>query len=671
MIVLNKLELEEIEYGDIWEEYTRYETDASEFRYQISEDEDFFLGNQLTDRQKEYLESVGQPPESNNKIRPAVEQVLSNIASSAPEWDVKAIGKTDNDMAVVFNTMLDKIWYDSGGNVEFRRICKDFIVKGLGYMFVYPNWTSDAGLGAVRVKRLPPESIFVDPNSTLPDFSDATSIIYSDLHTKENLKILFPQFSDLIEEAEEDFKKNEQSSGKYSRDQALTRADENEDDQSRVRKYVRWSKVQIPLALIIDTQTGATQKLNKDQYKEFVEDPKYKQLIDNGEIQEDIVYEQHVREICSFGDQIAYDEILPISEYPIIPACNEHTGTPFPVSDVRFAKSPQRMLNRTEALLISHTSATTNFKLVYEDGAIDPNEIDKWNIPNAIIRANPGALREGKIREFAPPAVSSQLFMEKQRYELDIEQVFGAYKYLQGMASEAPGTVGEAQIVGEAVARKQNWKILPIYDMLTKAANLAMQYIPFVYDQQRVIRCVMPMGDEVELTLNQPVIDDKTGAIMKMYNVKEAMMDVRAIIGSTRAKSPMAELQKDLNLLNVGIYDKTQVIMGLEGDIDKGSLIARMGEISQLQQQVQMLAEENDRLKGDLQTREREVFHSTMRAKVAEAGKPVTQAVSNLKANAKLEQARQQDKTRLAAEDLNRALNNTVNSQSGAEIAEG
>ena len=588
MIVLNKLELEEIEYGDIWEEYTRYETDASEFRYQISEDEDFFLGNQLTDRQKEYLESVGQPPESINKIRPAVEQVLSNIASSAPEWDVKAIGKTDNDMAVVFNTMLDKIWYDSGGNVEFRRICKDFIVKGLGYMFVYPNWTADAGLGAVRVKRLPPESIFVDPNSTLPDFSDATSIIYSDLHTKENLKILFPQFSDLIEEAEEDFKKNEQSSGKYSRDQALTRADENEDDQSRVRKYVRWSKVQIPLALIIDTQTGATQKLNKDQYKEFVEDPKYKQLIDNGEIQEDIVYEQHVREICSFGDQIAYDEILPISEYPIIPACNEHTGTPFPVSDVRFAKSPQRMLNRTEALLISHTSATTNFKLVYEDGAIDPNEIDKWNIPNAIIRANPGALREGKIREFAPPAVSSQLFMEKQRYELDIEQVFGAYKYLQGMASEAPGTVGEAQIVGEAVARKQNWKILPIYDMLTKAANLAMQYIPFVYDQQRVIRCVMPMGDEVELTLNQPVIDDKTGAIMKMYNVKEAMMDVRAIIGSTRAKSPMAELQKDLNLLNVGIYDKTQVIMGLEGDIDKGSLIARMGEISQLQQQVQM-----------------------------------------------------------------------------------
>ena len=45
--------------------------------------------------------------------------------------------------------------------------------------------------------------------------------------------------------------------------------------------------------------------------------------------------------------------------------------------------------------------------------------------------------------------------------EMDIEQIFGAYKYLQGLASESPGTVGEAQIVEESVSRKQNWKVLP------------------------------------------------------------------------------------------------------------------------------------------------------------------------------------------------------------------
>ena len=71
------------------------------------------------------------------------------------------------------------------------------------------------------------------------------------------------------------------------------------------------------------------------------------------------------------------------------------------------------MLNRVEALLISHATSTASFKLLYEDGAIDNEEIEKWYVPNAIIRANPGALREQKIKEFAPPAISSQLYSEK------------------------------------------------------------------------------------------------------------------------------------------------------------------------------------------------------------------------------------------------------------------
>ena len=145
------------------------------------------------------------------------------------------------------------------------------------------------------------------------------------------------------------------------------------------------------------------------------------------------------------------------------------------------------MLNRTEALLISHTNATTNFKLIVEDGAVEAKELQKGNIPNSIIRANPGALREGKIKEFSPPAISSALYQEKQRYELDIEQIFGAYKFVQGYVPDAPGTVGEAELADEAISRKQNWKVLPIYDMLTRAAKIMIDWIPHVYDKQRII----------------------------------------------------------------------------------------------------------------------------------------------------------------------------------------
>ena len=665
MIKFTKLSLEEIDARYVRDELVLYDTSSSDFRYQKAEDEEFYLGEQLTEAQKDYLHSVGQPAESNNKIRPAVEQVLSNIASSSPEWDIHPIGKMDGALASLFNELVDNVWFSSDGDIQFRKVCKDYIVKGLGYFYVYPDWNSDAGLGGVRFKRFAPECVYVDPNSTLPDFSDATSIIYSDLHTKESLKVSFPEAADEIDNAMEDQDTNFESSGKYSRDDIMSRADISDDHQPKIRKYIRFTKVAVPYVLITETTTGYNQSYNEEKYKAFTKDKNYKKLLKEGAITEKLTYRTHVRETCVIGDFVYYDDILPISNYPIIPATNEHIGTPFPAGDVRHAKSPQRMLNRTEALLIAHTNATTNFKLVVEDGAIEPEELDKWNIPNAVITANPGALREQKIKEFAPPAVSSSLYNEKQRYELDIEQVFGAYKYLQGYGPDAPGTVGEAQIIDEAVARKQNWKILPIYDMLTAAGKIVVEWIPHVYNQQRILRIATEYGQKTEITANMPQVDAKTGDIVRMFDLVGHTVDIRVVVGSTRAKSPQADLQKDLALLNVGIYDKTQVILNMKTDVDKEALINRHSEISELRSQLQSLAEQNKKLQGDLQTRERELFHSNMRAEISEATKPVAKAQAELQAKSKLEKEKRALETKKTADSLKNATS-AVNSTQGA-----
>ena len=567
--------------------------------------------------------------------------------------------------------MLDRIWEDSDGSVQYRQVCKDYIVKGLAFLFVYPDWNADEGLGGMRMKRIPPEAMFVDANSMLPDFSDAAYIIYSDLHTKESMKVTFPRFKDIIEEASSEQIHNEQNTGKYDRDDVWTRADIGDNYMEKVRKYVYWTKVNVPFVRLTDLNTGHTQIYNRDQYlNELQKDEQYKGLLKKGVIDEEIIYRTQIREVFVIGDEIAYDEVLPITRYPVIPACYEHTGTPFPAGDVRHAKSPQRMLNRTEALLISHTSATTNFKLLYEDGAIDAGEVSKWHIPNALIRVNPGALREQKIKEFAPPAISGQLFQEKARYEMDIEQVFGAYKYMQGSSADAPGTVGEAQIIDEAVARKQNWKVLPIYDALVRAAKIVLEWVPIVYDQQRTIRIINPDGSNQEVTMNKPVWDEKKGSIVKLFDMASVKLDVSVVIGSTRAKSPQAKLQKDLMLLQAGIYDKTQVILNMPGDVDKASLMARVGEIQNLQAQIQQLSEENEKLKGDMQTRERELFHSNMRAEISEATKPVAKAQAKLQSQMALEGSRTKDKTAQAAMDLKSVVDTanatTVNSNQQA-----
>ena len=125
MIKFTKLSLEEIDASYVRDEFVLYDTSSSDYRYQMAEDEEFYLGEQLTEAQKDYLHSVGQPAESNNKIRPAVEQVLSNIASSSPEWDIHPVGKMDGALASLFNELVDNVWFSSDGDIQFRKVCKD------------------------------------------------------------------------------------------------------------------------------------------------------------------------------------------------------------------------------------------------------------------------------------------------------------------------------------------------------------------------------------------------------------------------------------------------------------------------------------------------------------------------------------------------------------------
>lgn len=655
MLNLNAKKLPDMSPDVIRGEYISYLSAASSYRFQVAQDSDFHLGNQLTIAQKTFLLGMGQPPESNNKIRPAVEQVLANQAAASPEWKAKMVGKTDYDLAWVISQLMGDIWYESEADPDFRTCSEDFIVKGLTYMYIFPDWNANGGLGALRIMYIPQETMFIDPNSTHKRFKDAASMIYSDMHTKQHLITMLPQYRDKIEAAREDDYMDELGSGNYVRDDIYTRATTAHLDttQPKVRKFVRFSKVSVPHARIIDPATGFSQVFTDDEYKQFAIDQDYQTLIENDALIEEVVFKTRVRETLIVGNEELYDEIQPISGYSIVPACNGHLRNPFPTGDVRHAKSPQRMLNRTEALIIAYVDAVANIKFGYEENAIEPEELSKFKTPGvAQIKFNPGALRDKKFIEFGSHQAPSELFHQKARYESDIQSIFGAYEFQQGNPAGAPGTVGEAQIIDEAAARKQSWKMLPLYDMLTELGKRAIEWIPHVYDQQRVMNMVNSKGEMEEIVLNRPVVDDRTNAVKIIYDMKNLSADIRVKVGSTRAKSPLAQIQKDLSFLQAGIYDRLQVVMNLEEDIDKKSLLQRIGEIEQLQGQVQQLQEQVKKQSGDLETREREIFHANMRAEIAEATKSVSKAASEIKSSAKLEQARMKDLITNATRDI-------------------
>ena len=150
-----------------------------------------------------------------------------------------------------------------------------------------------------------------------------------------------------------------------------------------------------------------------------------------------------------------------------------------------------------------------------------------------------------------------------------------------------------------------------------------------------------------------------------MYDLVSSTVDIRVVVGSTRAKSPEAKLQKDLALLNVGIFDKTQVLLNMQTDVDKMALLQRHSEIAELSNALKQAQEQNKKLSGDLQTRERELFHSNMRAEISEATKPVAKAQADLKATQKLESEKQRLETKKVQNSLAN-LEQSVNSNEGA-----
>jgi len=631
MLEIPVTKLDDLDHKIIHEEFFRYWAQSVTYRAQMAEDEQFYLGNQHTTSQKDYLRSIGQSDQPNNKIKPSVEQVLANVASGNPQWHVRP-RKMDNTTAFVLNRIFDDIWDDSEGGKQFRSTALDHVVKGKSHLFIYPDWHADNGQGALRILNIDPNCVFKSANTSDEALENSPSTIYSDIHVKKVLISMYPEFADKIKDAKDSVDIEQLTFSMASRDNVTVRGQNIDQSEERIRKYVRFAPVNVAYAKITNMETGAWKLLDDKEYAEAVKDQEYNKLVEIGVINEEIVYKSHQRETFYIGDQEIYDEVLPITECPLKSACNNWTRNPEPSGDVRHAKGPQRKLNRTEALLIAHTTATAGVNVGYEEGAIDASEMIKMSLPGRIaIKFNPGGLSNKKYHEFGVNQVNTELFHEKARYVQDIEAVFGAYGWQQGDSGQAPGTVGEAQIMDEASARKQNYKMLPLYDMLNGIARVAVQWIPHVYDQQRLYKLIHPNGKEEEVTLNG-YYRDKSGAIQKLYDMTSIDAEVRVVVGSARAQSPLAKLNKDLMLLNAGIYDTVQVILNMEENVDKVALLERMDERKQLQRALEAQGEELKKVKGDLQTRERESYHDKMQLQVSKGGTELKSAVKGAKA---------------------------------------
>ena len=329
------------------------------------------------------------------------------------------------------------------------------------------------------------------------------------------------------------------------------------------------------------------------------------------------------------GDKLLYSRILPIDKYPLVPFMNIHTRTPYPISDVRMVKGLQEYINKTRSLIIAHATTSTNVKILVPEGSVDMADFEeKWAQPGVAIPFDP---TDGAPIPVQPSPLPNELYSNEQTAKNDIDHQLGLYEMMMGNSSAAPQTYKATISIDEFGQRKMKSKLADIEAGLTRIGQVAIPLMQQLYTQEKIFRIVNPNNSINEYVVNKRLVDDKTGEIEVMNDIGRGLYDVIVVAGSTLPSNRYAELEFHMEAYKNGIIDRQEVLKKTEV-YDIEGVMQRTDMIAKMQAQLKQMEEDNKKLRGDLQTRDRESVNLRKRMEVEKTKGKLDQVTNKAKA---------------------------------------
>ena len=676
---------------------------------QAQEDAEFRLGRQWTAEQQRILLERGQAPLVVNRIHPAVEAAKALLTSGKPQFRVSPREDSDNKVAQIFNGLLEYMWYISDGTQALRNTIDDYYTMGLGAMMVYIDPLKDFGRGEVCFHDVDPLDIYIDPNARDRLGDDAENIIISRMFTKEQAMKMYPQYETAIKNATSDLHTDRPTTqrvddkGIVFPEDTATKTDSSYNENSEyIRGYERYYKVWVKRFHVKNNIDGVEEVFDEDSIQEYLQRPaikingmpitdakkgealiaqvmqQYEAMVQKAEMEQepepempqieqltyaDLVEEglietvsvpvQRVKMCVIMGDKYLYSRILPTEHYPIILFMNIHTRTPYPVSDVRMVKDMQEYINKTRSLIIAHATTSTNTKILIPSGSVDMQDFEqRWAQPGVAIEVD---MDSGAPQPVQPTPLPNTLYQNEQVAKTDIDHALGLYELMQGNAEAAPHTYKATVSLDEFGQRKIKSKLQDLESGLVRMAKVAIPLMQELYQAEKIVRIVQPNNSLSEFAINKKIYDDKTGELSVMNDISRGAFDVVVVTGSTLPTNRYAQLELYMDAYKNGIIDKQEVLKKTEV-FDMEGVLQRTDVVGQLQQKVQSQEEQIKKLKGDMQTREREVYHAKQRAEIEKFKSELDKTQTQSKASAKMFEKRLDDALGQAKGEVRRTI---------------
>lgn len=596
-----------------YELFDSFRSERRNWAYEVSRDTAYYLGKQWSAEEEQDLLKRGKAPLVMNIIRPHIDGKKGIIAANTPKFKCLPRGDEDTGVSKVFDNVMDYIWYISSGRMQMLQTIHEYCVGGLGYMQADIDPFADYNRGEVVVRYIPYNYVYPDPTTRRMDFSDSRRIFLSMRIPRETGVMMYPDQKVKIMKAPSDSESDYPASGLYGNSGIITPEDYEYTDSS-TRDYIRIIE-RYELGYYDFYAVHLPDKPNPI----YVEASEYNKAEYVGASADQLLLKR-CRRITSIADSVLIsDEIMPIDDFPIVPFVNVHTNTPYPHGDVRDLRDPQDEKNKRRMVIIHHAMAAGTNRTIAPEGTVDiPLWERKVSIPGSVLTYS--MLPGGQTPQpFPSEQLPNAFFHMEEKSERDIDFISGIHPSMLGDPVNAPDTYRATLMLEESGTRRIRGNDMSVIEHgLSRLGRVVLQLAQYHYRLEKVMRIIGEDNDMVRFVVNKPEYDEKTGRVTRTINdLSIGQFDVICIAGSTLPTNKMAEEQKYHEMYQMNLVDRELAIR--KSDIaDPDALIARFGEIAQLQGALEQSSEENKSLAGILQTLKRQLVQQEIKMSAKE-----------------------------------------------------
>jgi hypothetical protein len=483
--------------------FLRLTTDADQSnRSEALEDLKFAAGDQWPTEIQNSRNLEARPCLTINKIDPYIRQVTNQQRQARPRIKVHGTNTSSNEkLAEILTGVIRHIEVNSDADQAYDTAFDYSVRMGWGYFRVITDYIRDDSFDQeIYIRPIDnPFTVYFDPNSILPDGSDADRCLITTVIEKKIFQEMYPD-ADL---------------GSFTyRGTGDDSAEWIMKDDIRIAEYFYTERKAVKLVQLSD---------GTSVYKDELPDQAILAMAGITIVSERESMRKQIKWCKLTAMEVLEERDWPGKYIPIIPVYGQQLVIESKRKKyglVRNAKDPQRMLNFWQTSITESVALAPKAKWLMAEGQDEGHEME-WASAN--IKSSPVLRYKQKDIEGVPAPAPTRLQPEPPPAGIlaasasinnDLQAVLGIFD---------PNQMPSGNLSGKAINGQQQQIDLTnfhYFDNLTRsiryAGKILLDLIPKIYDHERVMRIIGYDNQPELITLNQRTVDD--AGVTKILN---------------------------------------------------------------------------------------------------------------------------------------------------------